>query len=605
MKKSITNELRKSVVLPQVDILCNPAAIQDVMCEEHHLIKDQIVFQDFDRYKVGHSFCAICAGSLQEQFEVNGKSFFVKPSHVLINRNCNKILEIKGVDLRQINRNMSAMSSDCKNSLNILNEKIEPISEQLENFTSYIKDGIFSRLSGCSDTIEKLRQTKEFIDTMTLTEKGEPVLESIGGKEDLKIKYANLAKFLIQWHGVGEIKGDFSDIVKYFKYTIDQLNEIRFSSVNNMDLLMKSLLGPMYDFIFELEKLPVDEEFRAKYLTEYRNETYTKNLITAHQKEIQEKDRRIKELELSLNNQISSNEQLVSLNNQYKLQVDELNGRLIAMRIEFEKKIKLALDTLKSEYDKKYNEVKRISSEWEKKCKELEQEKEDIILLSTNELKTKTEKFNCEIATLKDRVKFLEEQNHDILDERDSKNKVIDELEEKLFKNLDLLRKTQDLFNENDAQFRNMVLERDSQIILFTQKIQFMLVDWKKLNEAYTLLETELRTQIQSNDELREVVKYLKENNDGHNDYIRKYESEMKLVFEQFVRSALKKKTIDYNDPSEKVNTHEKNSSNSKEILEKFTRMRPNESSSFISVENVLKDVKTELTKFTDVELPF
>jgi len=551
---------RKSMVLPGMDIICKPVT-NDAICQQHHQVKDQIVFKDFEKYKVGDAFCATCNDLLQDEYEIQGKQFLSKPSHVLILRNAEKIIDIKKLDLDIINRNLSSATPESTSSLEVVKQNIEPIPGIFTNFIESVKTTLYARISGNSELINTIKDIKEFIDTMTLTPKGEPVLESIGNKEDLKIKYANLAKFLLHWNGLGEIKGDFTGIVEHFKLIIQQYDEFRTANVKRMDALMISFLGPFYNFIFSLENRPADEEFRKLFLNEYRNEAWFISMTFQFQQELEKRDRKFKELEEKYAILLSEKTNLQAINYDYSMKVDDLNQKLISMRLEFESKIKTALETLKNEYEKKINEVRAISNEWERKCNQLELNSKMAVSALEGQIATLNANFKVQISTIENERNSIEEN------------------------------------------YRKMVNDRDSKIILLTNLIGNLKEDWRKLNEAYALLDNEVNSQLCCNDELRAIIKNVSETRETHNNFILGHEAELKLLFEQFVRGALKKKTIDFNYSTEKIDKCAENSNLCKQKLLQMRSTKPTESMSFTQFENLLNDIKPEMTTFTDSPL--
>jgi hypothetical protein len=163
---------------------------------------------------------------------------------------------------------------------------------------------------------------------------------------------------------------------------------------------------------------------------------------------------------------------------------------------------------------------------------------------------------------------------------------------------------TERLVRETDKNMRIIVSERDGEIITLSSAITTMKADWENLNAGYSLLDSEIKKQLCCNDELRGVIKNLVSNNHNHNDYINGYEEEMKKIFENFVRQALKKKTVEFIDPSEKVKKCEENYMECKLKISKMQLDKPNESSSFSTVDNTMKSIQGGHTTFTDIKLP-
>lgn len=545
----MSSNLRQSVLGNGIDISCRDAPAPEDFCMEHGLVKDQIVFIPFENYKIGDCFCSYCQTQNAEEYEKQGKFYFtqnVKSAAILINREKKKILEIKSLNLQEISRKTSVINPTTQNSLSILDNQIKPISGEIEKFVKNIKDGIFVRLSGSAANIDEIKQIKDFINSMTLKEDGQPVLNNIGNNIKLQIQNVDLAVFLLNWNGIGEMKPDFSGIVNFLKESIEKFYIQRQATVERMDSEFGSLLGPLYDFIFSLENLPVDEEFRRKFRPQYINEPYCQKLISAHNIEIQKKDTYIAELEAKVKAQAQQIADLTAANAQYKTDVATLNQNLIDMKNEFEKKIRILLEKIKVEHEKKILEITTISNEWQ----------------------SKYHTAQAEAATAK----------------------------------AEFERRIRDV----EQKYQEHILSRDRQIIMLTSSIKTMREDWEKLKIAYGLLETELNKQLCCNDELRAIIKNIVEAKDKHTNHILSYENEMKILFETFVRTALKNKTIDFMDPTEKVNNCQKEAEICRGTLSEMKLSQPAKSYVFEDlIEINLKDVKPELTNFEALGITF
>ena len=299
LNDSTISGMRKSVVHPSLKVVEKQNKV-NLHCEEHNMMKDNFAIKDFDKFKLAEGFCVICTQNQYEEYQEKDKEFHVKSFQIIIKRNKKKILEIKSKNSNDLTKSISAMTPDCLSSLRILNDKINNIPYDMNHFITEISEGVFNRIKGDNESLVKFRETKEFIDKMELTSDGDPILQNIGGNEKVKQDYCDLAQFLLKWEGMGEIKGDYTGIVGNFKECIMHLNESRKSAVQKMDALMKSLLGPMFDYIYSLEDMKPDEAFRKRFLPEYINEDYINKLKAKFQLEISTKDERITELEALL-----------------------------------------------------------------------------------------------------------------------------------------------------------------------------------------------------------------------------------------------------------------------------------------------------------------
>merc|ERR1712032_802747 len=430
---TITNTItgmRKSVVHPSLKVVekQNSQNIEVLTCKEHNMIKDNFAMQDFDKHKCGDAFCIICAQNMSEEYADKGKKFPVKSFQIIIKKMKSKILEIKSKNTNDLTKNISAMTPECLTSLRLVNDKINPIPFDINHFVSEIQEGVFNRIKGDNETLGKFRETKDFIDAMELKENGDPILQNIGGNDKIKKEYCALAQFLLKWEGIGEIKGDYNGIVDNFKECIMHLNESRKSAVQKMDSLMKALLGPMYEYIFSLENMNADEAFRRKFLPEYINEDYVNRLKAQFQVEISTKDDRISELELQLKKCKSQIVSLNSLNADMKTENERLSNDMVSMKVEFEKKIRGALQQLKNESDKKIAEITDQMIEWKNKYTDLDLTSRQQISKLTLEIKNLNISYKAQITENEVEIQTLRDQLALMTEERDNqikKNKAI------------------------------------------------------------------------------------------------------------------------------------------------------------------------------------
>ena len=202
------------------------------------------------------------------------------------------------------------------------------------------------------------------------------------------------------------------------------------------------------------------------------------------------------------------------------------------------------------------------------------------------------------------KITLTESKLVDTSKERDELRVQIPLLHDEMEHQREILNTTENLLWSVERSFKTMVGDRDREINTLKSTISMMKEDWERLSQAYELLLTELQKQLCCSDELRVIIRTLTSNNIDHNDNINCLEGEMKGIFEQFVKCALKKKTIDYQDPSEKVDECAENALKCKERLSKMRNNKPAQSASFKNIEVTLESIKGGETTFDDIKLP-
>ena len=341
----------------------------------------------------------------------------------------------------------------------------------------------------------------------------------------------------------------------------------------------------------EIESLRAQLDDANKRFTEMRTKLTTelnelRNKYTALETEYHEK------MEQNAN-------EIKGLHADYRSKIAVLEANIKKMTLEITR-LNEENEGLRAQLDdanKRLNELRNKFNDLSKKSGD------DITRLQT-EIKNLTDQFNATINGLNAKLNLANSRIDALTKERDDLRNQVTNLHNELEHTKELLNNTDNLLRSMERNYKIMVGDRDREINTLKSTISMMKEDWERLSQAYELLDAEIKKQLCCNDELREVIRNLTCNNKDHNLKINELEAELKIIFEQFVKCALKKKTIDFEDPTKKVDQCEENSLKCKEIIAKMRNNKPAQSSSFSNIEITLETIKGGQTTFTDVKIP-
>jgi hypothetical protein len=109
---------------------------------------------------------------------------------------------------------------------------------------------------------EEIEGIKDFINNV-LNEKNEVIMKNIGQNKDLKIKYIQLAYFLLKFKGIkkGDIEVNFERLTENLKLLLMEIIQIRKKMNKNVENWLELILREFYSYSHELENIPLDQEF--------------------------------------------------------------------------------------------------------------------------------------------------------------------------------------------------------------------------------------------------------------------------------------------------------------------------------------------------------
>jgi chromosome segregation ATPase len=427
-------------------------------------------------------------------------------------------------------------------------------------------------------TIEELNGEKAQM-KIDFEKKIRSALEALKAESDKRISEAN--------EQTRDWRNKYYDLEKLSKETTDKLKmEIKTltknfeSKISDLEYEIETLKGQLKNMTTERDNaLQRIKELNAS-LSEWKMKF--QNLDRDHQDTIDKNEKLVRDLHADYKAKIASLEITIkSLNNQLRNMTDERDS------------LSSSLEKLNSQY----NELK-------KKYEDSLKKNGDEISKLKNELKALAEELNGKIDHLTGNLKLTTTKLEGMTKERDQAREKIRQLEGELDNCQKLLNQTENSMKTMDKNYRVIVGERDGEIVMLISTISTMNAKWTSLTEAYDVVQAEIKKLLCCNEELRGLIRDLTSTNHAHNHYINDYEEEMKKVFEQFVRQALKKKTIEFNDPAETVNKCEESAKNTRQKLMKISNEKPSEGKVFMEFETTLKTIKGGKTTFPEMKLP-
>ena len=376
----------------------------NLICPQHQNIKNIFLGEDYSyinpNYKQFSRICINCESDIKEKKE---GSVHTALYDLIIRQNKAKIREIREEKVR-IGGISDIHVRKCEN---LYEDFVFSLSEELIGICEDFETGFFSKFqdTGNAEEVEKL---KCFVGQMQLDSKGDPILDRIGLNKEREREYISLALFLIYFQGLNQTKFTYTAIVDILKRHILKIVGIRDLIVKKLSEWLRFLLGDFYEYIFSLEKLEIDENFRRNIKITYSNEEeileikkfyeseiyFLKNsheteilnqknfyenqislLKTTHEQVhlqqeqhftllIQEKDSKIFSMQKEKEQQIIFNQKekdlLTKSNNDLLLQLEDLKRTIYQMKIEFENTLNTRLNSIKNEYE---NQIRILNTE--------------------------------------------------------------------------------------------------------------------------------------------------------------------------------------------------------------------------------------------------
>lgn len=283
-------------------------------CTVHDEIMDYILLEDVDEtWEKNDTICKVCYSELERKL---GRS----PKRVLYDTvifdHKEKILQIKN---NQLNLNSGSYGIE---TVSFMRDNIISLADELIYLSESFASEISNRISGNSAAYDQILKLKEFITSMPLNEKNEPILKGIGRDEAKKKKYIKLALFLIRFAGITDStdvsSGSYSGLTASLKSHLISIIQLRKLIVIRITEWLRFLCGSFYEYIFSLEGLKIDYSFLNGLQIEFFSEEEINKLRISYENEIRIRDERIRILEIE-------NSKLLKIHSELNINITNLN----------------------------------------------------------------------------------------------------------------------------------------------------------------------------------------------------------------------------------------------------------------------------------------
>jgi len=371
-------------------------------CGIHHEVEDYILFEDVENYKKHDRICKNCLSMLKIR-KGPGSKLDARLYNEIIIDNKDILKDIKSN--KKFFDEFAESTSKFRDANVFLKENILPLADEIIYICDSFSDQINSSLKP-KFHLEEFRKLEEFIDTIDFGTDGAQNLFVTGVEKNKTIyKYINLASFLIKLSSKTMKSFPFDQkyikkgvICETLKSFIIKISRLRKFLVTKLSLFIKFLLGSYYDFIFSLEGLATDNEFRSAVQLDFINNEELLRIKLIYDQIIRKKENNLRyveeenirikhELEIlrsnfahfseqescilklkqdlakseqernsqnvCLNNLSSENERLTKQNNQIFSKNEIIKADLHNLKTELESRFRGGYEQLKSEYEKK------------------------------------------------------------------------------------------------------------------------------------------------------------------------------------------------------------------------------------------------------------
>lgn len=236
--------------------------IDHIRCEQHFELKDNFLLTETKEYHKYDIICSTCLSDLNRAYDDSLRS---KLYSGIIYDQKGKILDIKNEKIDFENFTYGKILQNRTHD-DILNS-----GDELVNFTESFEKNVMNKYTSCKTSPEDIKKIKDFIGKI-LNEKNEPNLRNIGQNEDLKIRYIQLAYFLLRFRSAKENEENHKGLTENLKQHILDLIKKRKKINQNIDNWLIFILGDFYKKSHELENLPYDEEFYRNIQKEFTSQ---------------------------------------------------------------------------------------------------------------------------------------------------------------------------------------------------------------------------------------------------------------------------------------------------------------------------------------------
>jgi hypothetical protein len=233
--------------------------LDDHYNEEYKEIKDYFIMKPIADYKL---YDTICISSLSELNREYDDAVKTKLYSAVILDNKSKIVEIKN------NKIMFDNTYKANNIQSVMEHTLYTICDELLYLTQKFEKDIIDKICSQKSKADQIKKIQLFISEI-LDKNNEPQMKNIGQNLELKIKYIKLAHFLLHFKGFTGLDIDYKGISESLKKHLLRIMELRDMLVKNITEWIKYLLGDVYGFVFKLEGVKIDQEFKNGLPVEY------------------------------------------------------------------------------------------------------------------------------------------------------------------------------------------------------------------------------------------------------------------------------------------------------------------------------------------------
>jgi predicted nucleic acid-binding Zn-ribbon protein len=427
--------VRNSIVPYNIDNL------ESNTCKTHSEIKEYILLEPVENYKKNDLICKNCLSLFNYK---RGSDYKAKLFDAVIMENKDKIRQIRS---EKIKLSPTNISDDC---IEACKQTIIPCMDEFIFLSDNFEKEILSKIDGGNSKADEIREIKGFIGSMELTPEGDPNVFGIGRNENLKNKYINLALFLIKYARNNDSQQpSVNGISQSLKNHILSIIALRKVFIYRITDWLRYLIGGFYDQIFNLENIPIDENFRKNLQIDYVSEEDMIKMRMFFEGELKKRDDHIRYLEdenAKLRQQIkdlsdslcvmSENEsaltdlqakfklleddwvrqkdliqglqneinRLKGINAEYLGQIDGLRNELMLTKKDYEKKLQQSLDQirqLQSDNENLINQLNNLNKMYEADVNKLNNDIKNL----TNEIMSLKNTLNGKLADINQLIK--------------------------------------------------------------------------------------------------------------------------------------------------------------------------------------------------------
>ncbi len=503
-----------------------------------------------DKYKANDTICKNCLSQINYK---NPNPARADLFDTIIIDNKNKIMEIRS-------NKINLLGGDTAEVLSCMRENVLPLADELLFLSETFETEICNKMSGNTARADEIAKIKSFINSIELTPNGDPNVFGIGANIPLKHKYIKLALFLINFGGISNDNNDHKGMCENLKGHMLRMVQLRKAIIMRITLWLRYLTGPFYDYVHNLEGLPVDENFRKNLQIDYVSEEDLLKLKAFYEAELQKRDARIAQLEgelqkrdvriqqledenARLKQQVnvlgSENQKLVNLNQEYAKQIEGFKREISELKIDFERRLRTTLENMKNEYEAKMNDLIGQINQMKSSFADLEirynSEKKQWMLERDqliNQLKNLNVKYENDMRAANERYELLVKEVNSLKAAINNHIIQINQLnleKENMSKTIESLRNAiANLENEKKAliqQLNVVTKERDDlriQLNSVTQERDSLRVNIEGLRNQINNLEVQLKNTInqlnvvvKERDELRSQLTIVTQERDG------------------------------------------------------------------------------------------